>query len=221
MNILVIAPHPDDEVLGCGGIIAKRVAQGHRVCVCIVTEGKPPMYSKKYVQHEEKEIKNAHKNLGIEETIMLKFPSAHLDKIARHKINDALIDIVKLFEPDEVFIPHIGDIHKDHQIVAESSMVALRPRSTQSIKRILSYEVLSETDWNIPNSINAFIPNIYEDISEYIDKKIESILMYKSQLHKYPEARSIEGINALAVHRGVTVGVNKAEAFMLIREVAR
>lgn len=123
-------------------------------------------------------------------------------------------------QPDEVFIPHRGDMHRDHQIAADAAMVALRPNRSHKVKRVLAYEVLSETDWNIPNTQNAFIPNVYEDITKQINFKLMAMEGYKSQLREYPAARSLEGIKALAVHRGVTVGVKYAEAFMLIREVA-
>lgn len=219
MNVLVIAPHPDDEILGCGGIIAKRVNEGHNVTICIVTEGKSPMYSKDFVLSEENEIANAHTRIGVKNTILLKFPSALLDTVPQHEINDKLSEVVDLVKPDEVFIPHFGDIHRDHQIVAEASMVALRPNKKHIIKKILAYEVLSETDWNIHNSANSFNPNVYEDISDFFNSKSEAFMMYQSQVREYPSARSIKGIQGLALHRGAVAGVGLAEAFMLMREI--
>ena len=217
MTALVIAPHPDDEILGCGGVIAKRAEAGDDVWVCIMSEGKRPMYSKEFIKEEFREMQIAHSNVGVGHFIRVALPTARLDTIPQYKLNGILTDIVDTVQPDEVFIPHRGDMHRDHQIVADAAMVALR---SHKVKRVLAYEVLSETDWNIPNTQNAFIPNVYEDITKQINFKLMAMEGYKSQLREYPAARSLEGIKALAVHRGVTVGVKYAEAFMLIREVA-
>lgn len=219
MNVLVIAPHPDDEVLGCGGVMAKRASAGDEVWVCIVSEGKQPMYSEKFIINEENEMKDAHKKLGVAHCITLRFPTALLDTIPQHEINDKLSEVVDMVRPDEVYIPHHGDVHRDHQIVADASMVALRPNREHKTGRILAYETVSETDWNISNQQNAFIPNVYEDINGYMLDKVEAMRAYRSQLQEEPEARSISSIVSLATHRGNTVGMECAEAFMLIREV--
>lgn len=220
MTVLVIAPHPDDEVLGCGGVIAKRAAAGDEVWVCVVTEGKTPMYSEEFIRNEDSEMRNAHRKLGVAHAITLKLPSAMLDSVPQHEINEKLTEVVDMVKPDEVFIPHHGDIHIDHQIVADAAMVSLRPNGKNKVRRILAYETMSETDWNTPNIQNAFIPNVYEDISEYVVQKTEALMMYRSQVQEYPAARSPIGIQGLALHRGATVGMESAEAFMLIREVA-
>lgn len=220
MTVLVIAPHPDDEILGCGGIMAKRAESGDDVWVCVMSEGKSPMYSKEFIKEEFREMQIAHSNVGVGHFIRMELPTAMLDTIPQYKLNGILTDIVDTVQPDEVFIPHRGDMHRDHQIVADAAMVAVRPNRSHKVKRVLAYEVLSETGWNIPNTQNAFIPNVYEDITKQINFKLMAMEGYRSQLREYPAARSLEGIKALAVHRGVTVGVKYAEAFMLIREVA-
>ena len=219
MKVLVIAPHPDDEILGCGGVMAKRISSGDDVSICIVSEGKEPMYSKDFIKIERKEMAMAHGKIGKLSVLKAGFPSAMLDTVPQYKLNDTLTDFVNTIKPDEVFIPHKGDVHRDHQIVSDAALVAVRPNREHKISRVLAYEVLSETDWNIPNPSNAFIPNVYEDISEYIQLKKEAMLEYSSQLKIYPSARTIEGIEALAMHRGVIVGFRYAEAFMLVREV--
>lgn len=220
MTVLVIAPHPDDEVLGCGGVIAKRAKAGDDVWVCTVTEGKSPMYSEEFVQNEEVEMQNAHRKLGVAHSILLRLPSAMLDTLPQHEINEKLAEVIDTVKPDEVFIPHHGDVHRDHQIVADAAMVALRPNGKNPVRRILAYETMSETDWNIPNTQNAFVPNVFEDISEFVVQKAEALMMYRSQAQVYPAARSPIGIQGLALHRGATVGMESAEAFMLVREVA-
>lgn len=221
MNTLVISPHPDDEIIGCGGIIAKRALQGNNVYVCIVSNGCPPLYSEEYNQSEMEEMKKAHGILGIKKSFVLGFPSAMLDKVEQYKINTAIEDVVEHTKAEEVFIPHSGDIHKDHKIVSAASLVALRPRPGTKVKRVLSYEVLSETDWDGPFAHNAFIPNVYEDITGTIQAKTEAFKEYKSQIKPFPSARSAEAVKALSMHRGAVVGFNNAEAFMLIREIVR
>lgn len=219
MNVLVIAPHPDDEILGCGGTIAKRVAEGHDVYICVVTKGCEPLFHEELVEQGRSECRAADKYLGVKETIFLDFPAAMLEEVPRYKLNDGILSVVQRVKPDEVYIPHRGDMQIDHKMVVDAAMVALRPKYEHRVRRIYAYETLSETGWDIPNTVNEFIPNVYEDISATLDKKIEAMRMFKSQLAEFPNARSIGAIEALVRFRGATVTVNAAEAFMLIREI--
>ena len=122
-------------------------------------------------------------------------------------------------EPDEVYIPHVGDMQKDHQIVNEAVMVAVRPKYEHKVYAVYAYETLSETEWNIPNTINAFIPTVYHDISGFLEKKKQALSCFKTQLSEFPNPRSLKAVDALAKYRGSTAGVRAAEAFVLIREI--
>ena len=122
-------------------------------------------------------------------------------------------------QPEIVYIPHRGDINKDHRLVFDAAMVAARPKPGSPIKEILSYETLSETGWSAPFVENAFIPNVYVDISETLEIKLRAISAYKKELKEFPHPRSLEAISALAKLRGSSIGVGAAEAFMLIREL--
>lgn len=219
MNVLVIAPHPDDEILGCGGTIAKRVAEGHDVYVCIITKGCEPLFYEDIVEQCRSECREASAYLGVKETIFLDFPAAMLENVPRYKLNDAIVQVIQRVKPDEIFIPHRGDMQLDHKMTVDAAMVALRPKYEHVVKRIYAYETLSETGWDTPNCVNEFIPTVYESISETLDNKIGAMGVYKSQLAEFPNARSIDAIRALAQYRGATVSVSAAEAFMLIREV--
>ena len=219
MNVLVIAPHPDDEVLGCGGTIAKRVEEGHSVYVCVVTKGCEPLFHEEYVEQGRSECREADKYLGVKETIFLDFPAAMLEEVSRYKLNGALLQVVQKVKPDEVYIPHRGDMQIDHKMVVDAAMVALRPKYERAVKRIYAYETLSETGWDIPNTVNEFIPTVYEDISETIDKKLIAMNIFKSQLADFPAVRSLGAIEALAKYRGATIGAMAAESFTLIREI--
>jgi LmbE family N-acetylglucosaminyl deacetylase len=216
MKILIIAPHPDDEVLGCGGTIAKHTKQGDEVYLCIVTKAYVPDWSEEFLKNRPKEIEKANKILGIEKTYFLDYPTVKLDTIPQKELNEAISKVVNEVKPDIVYIPHKGDLNKDHRLVFESSLVATRPIN-HKVKRILSYETLSETEWG--QTIEPFIPSVYVDISETFEKKIEAMKAYESELKQYPHPRSSEIVEALAKKRGSEVGVKFAEAFILIREI--
>lgn len=218
-KILVIAPHPDDEILGCGGTIIKNIAQGNEVYICIVTKGCQPLFKPERTVINQRDARMCHEHLGIKKTFFLDFPAAMLEKVERHTLNDKILDIIKETNPNEVFIPHWGDMQKDHQIVADAAMVALRPKYHPQVKKIYGYETMSETAWNAPNTQNEFIPNVYVDISEYLEAKKNALSFFTLQISSFPDARSIGAIEALARYRGALMGMRAAEAFMLIREL--
>lgn len=219
MDVLVIAPHPDDEILGCGGTIAKHVTNGDDVYVAIVTKGTSPMFSPEIIEKGRDECKKADSFLGVKETRFLDFPAAKMEEIPRYKLNDAFITVIQEIRPNIVYLPHRGDMQLDHKMTVDAAMVALRPKYDHIVKKIYAYETVSETGWDIPNLTNEFIPTMYNDISEYIEKKIKALSFFESQVADYPNARSLKAVEALAIFRGTTVNVAAAEAFMVIREI--
>jgi len=219
MKVLVIAPHPDDEVIGAGGMIANRAEEGHEVYVCVVTKAFPPLFSEEIVEQARNECREADRSLGVKETSFLDFPAVMLETVPRYELNGGIANVIQRIKPDEVYIPHRGDMQFDHKMVVDASMVALRPKYEHVVRRIYAYETLSETGWDIPNTTNEYIPTVYEDITKTIDRKIAAMNMFKSQLGEFPDARSIGAIEALARYRGATVGIRAAEAFSLIREI--
>ncbi len=219
MKILVIAPHPDDEVLGCGGTIAKHVKNEDEVFVAIVTKGCEPIFSLDSVEQVRTECREANKYLGVKSTIFMDFPATMIESIPRYEFNGAFIKLIKDIKPDIVYLPHRGDMQIDHKMVVDAAMVALRPRYEHVVKKILVYETLSETGWDVPNTINEFIPTVYVDISDYLDKKIKAFAIYKSQMMEYPNVRSEDTIRMLAKLRGSMMNLHAAEAFSVIREI--
>lgn len=219
MNVLVIAPHADDEILGVGATMAKHIDKGEKVYICIVTIGIEPLFDEAYMGKLRNETKRAHQILGIKETFFLELPAVMLEQVHRYEINGKLSDLVQKIKPDIVYIPHFGDMQKDHQIIAEAAMVAVRPKYEHKIREVYAYETLSETEWNIPHCANAFMPNVYSDVSDYLDVKLEAMKCFESQLSDFPNPRSLEAIEALAKYRGSTINVKAAEAFVLIREI--
>lgn len=216
-KILVFAPHPDDEILGVGGTIAKRIKDGDEVYVCIITKGYPPLFFD--CTQTQKNSINCHTFLGIKKTLFLNFPAVGLESVKRYELNGKILDVIKSITPDEVYIPHIGDMQKDHQITVDACMVALRPKYFPQVKRIYSYETLSETDWNIPSVTNAFIPNVFVNIEDTIEIKKKALTFYADQINEFPDARSVGAIDALARYRGALMHWKAAEAFMLIRDL--
>lgn len=216
-KILVIAPHPDDEVLGCGGTIAKYSKQGDEVYLCVVTKAYTPEWSEEFIRNRPKEVEAVRKILGIKKVHFLDFPTVKLDTISQKKLIEAISGVIKTVGPEILYLPHMGDINKDHRLIFESALVASRPFSAPTIKKTLSYETISETEYGMMFGI--FIPNVYEDISGTFNLKIKAMKVYENQLKSFPYPRSLEAIEALAKKRGSESRFELAEAFMLIREL--
>lgn len=216
MRILVFAPHNDDEVLGVGGTMAKLAKQGHEVYVCEVTAW---LENPNGYQGIQKQAVQAHNILGCKESYFLNLPVVRLKEIPTREKNKQFNEIVESVKPEIAFIPHIGDMHVDHAETNQAAMVSLRPLDNPQLKAIYAYETLSETEWNIPNASNVFIPNVWSDITESFDLKIEAMKCFTTQLRLFPHPRSLEAMEALARLRGSTVGVGYAEAFSLIRRI--
>ncbi len=215
MRVVIIAPHNDDEILGAGGTMAKLAGIGHEVIVCEVTAGD---IDDEMVQLQKEEAIASHELMGVK-THFMDLPVVGLRELATKELNGAFQKHLLELGPDIVFIPHKGDMHIDHRMTAEAAMVALRPVTFPNLKAVYAYETLSETGWNTPSVDNAFIPNMFVDITGQIDIKLEAMKRHASQLCDWPHPRSLETIKALAMHRGNTVCRKYAEAFMVIREI--
>jgi LmbE family N-acetylglucosaminyl deacetylase len=219
MRVLVIAPHPDDEVLGCGGTMIKHVSEGDEVYLCVVTKAYPPEWPEDEIRERRDEVLKVNNILGTKKTYFLDLPTVKLDTIPQKELNEAIAKVINKLQPEIVYIPHGGDVNSDHRLVFEAAMVAIRPRPALAIRKVLCYETLSETEWAAPLAENAFMPNLYVDISGVLATKLKAMSEYKSELKEFPHPRSLEAISALAKIRGATIGVKAAEAFMLIREI--
>jgi len=211
MKILVIAAHPDDEVIGMGATIKKLSGKNH-IHLCVVSEGATAQYNdKKMIQVRQESCKKSGKILGISNITFLDFPDMKLDMIPHLEINVAIEKVIAKTKPDIIYTTPYNDLNKDHLIVFESTLVAARPVS-RSIKEILCYELPGFTK-------NPFKPNMYVDITNQLVHKIKAFKMYKSEIKKYPHPRSIKSIENLSIQRGVESGLRNAEGFELIKRI--
>lgn len=215
MKILIIAAHPDDEVLGCGGIIRKYSKNGVKVYTLILTTGLSIRYKDGVKTDIRKAVLNCADILGVTKTFIKELPVLGLDKIPLQKIVKEIEEVLNEIKPDIVFTHNKGDINQDHKIVTEATLIALRPK-TKFVKAIYSYEIPSSTDW-ITDRENIFIPNKFIDIGKELKDKIKAFKCYKSEIEKWPHSRSEEGLKALAEYRGMQSFQKSAEAFCLIR----
>lgn len=222
-RILVIAPHADDEILGCGATMAKAAANGDQIYVLICTNasiGAPELFSSEMIKIVRSEALTAHNIVGVKETFFLELPAPMLDQYPSYKITNEIIPIIKRYKIDTIYLPHRGDCHKDHRVIHEATMVACRPLMNCTVKRVYAYETLSETEWGEPNALDFFIPTKYNTFSEEeFSLKLEAMRCFKSQLYSFPASRSIEAIEALAKYRGASVSSVRAEAFEVLREI--
>lgn len=216
---LVVAPHPDDEVLGAGGTMARLSDTGAPVFVAVVTKGLAPQFSSESVAETRNEAMAAHSALGVSETFWLDQPAAQLAETPHSELNAALGNIITQVAPDTLLLPFLGDIHIDHTLVFLSSLVASRPNRPEFPRCILAYETLSETNWNAPYITPGFTPNVFVDISDTLERKLAAMRMFRSQLREAPNERSCETLEALAVLRGSTVHRRAAEGFVQVRRL--
>ena len=218
-RVLVVAAHSDDEALGCAGTLRKYIMQGAFVKVCFLTNGVGARdASKDEITTRDIAASRALTSLGIEEWVGYDFPDNCLDTVPLIKIVKSIEELTKKFKPDLILTHHFSDLNIDHRRALEAVLVATRPEPGQSVKEIWSFEVLSSTEWSFSLS-RCFQPNIFVDVSEYMDSKIEACLSYSEEFRPAPHSRSIEHVKALAAHRGFSVGVPYAEAFELVRSL--
>lgn len=224
-GILVIAPHADDEVLGVGGTLARAVAEGVETTVAVMTghgDDPHPFWHREVWDTVRAECRVATLDVLKINRLILRddLPAALLDSTPGYRSNNAVLEVLRDVAPDEVYIPFVHDLQRDHQVIAHACFVALRGYLGPgiSVRRVLAYEVLSETHLLNPYLFAPFEPNVYVDISDHLEVKLQAMRAYVSQLQPAGQPRSIASLEALATLRGAAVGVPYAEGFLLLRE---
>jgi len=216
---IVVAPHPDDEVLGVGGTLLRRKAEGVKVAWLIVTAiSVESGWSEEKVIKRSGEIRRVTELFDFDEVFILNFPTTQLDRLPMGDLVTEISKVFKSFEPEEVFVPHPSDIHTDHRIVFDAVASCSKWFRYPSIKRILAYETLSETDFGLGID-QCYRPNVFVNISPYLSEKLRAMSIYSSEVGEFPFPRSHEAIRSLAALRGVASGFEGAEAFMLLKEI--
>jgi LmbE family N-acetylglucosaminyl deacetylase len=225
-RILVVAPHADDETLGVGGTIARRVAEGHDVHVAVVTghgDDPHPLWPRSLWDRIRGEARAAMDVLGVGANALHfeEIPAAMVADQPVHVVNRTIGAVVEKIEPDVLYVPFLYDLHKDHREVFHALSVAWRSSSKvgRKIAAVYCYEVQSETHWNAPYLEAGFVPNTWVDIGAHVETKLRALACYASQIRPAPDARSLDAVRALAVWRGSQQGMAAAEAFVCVRRL--
>jgi LmbE family N-acetylglucosaminyl deacetylase len=219
-TILVVSAHPDDDVLGCGGVIAKHASFGDKVHLIFMTNGISARDTALEIDISNRQIstqKAAH-ILGIESMQQFDFPDNKMDTVPLLDVVQSIEGVVSRLQPEIIYTHHIGDLNVDHQVVHKAVMTSCRSQPGFCVKSIYAFEVLSSTEWQTPGYL-PFTPNVFIDISNQIQIKRKALKVYNQEMRPMPHTRNIDNVIRLNALRGNTVGVDYAEAFMLLRSM--
>lgn len=219
-NILVISVHPDDETLGAGGTLLKHKSSGDRIFWLNITGiHEEQGFTKDDIYYRNAILDKVSKVYEFDDFIDLNLPSMELDKYSQKELVEKISNVIKTIKPSILYIPFKDDVHTDHQIVFKACWSASKSFRYPFIKRVLMMETISETDFAVPTQSSWFIPNVFVDITDHMDKKIEIIKIYEKELGAHPFPRNIDNIKALATYRGSMCNSKYAESFMLLKEI--
>ena len=220
MRVLAVSAHPDDETLGCSGTLLKHGANGDEIFWLIATQAHEPQWSAECIKRKAVEVDKVAEAYGIKRCFKLGLPTVRLDTIPQSDLIEKIREVISEAKPEVVYLVHCGDVHSDHQAVFAATMAVLKPfyMARYGVRRVLSYETLSSTEAAPPHPNAVFIPNVFSDVTPHIERKLEIMALYETEIQPDPMPRSPSAIRALARYRGATIGTEYAEAFMLVRE---
>lgn len=224
MRILVIAAHPDDEIYGMGGTVAKLSSQGHEVHVLIVTDGCTAQYAGRpdlpeIIERKHAEALEANRLLGVKQVHFGTFPDMRLDTVPHVEVNRLIEETMDTVVPEIVYTHFYGDVNLDHQMVYRSTLVAVRPVPGQSVRELYCYRVPSSTEWSPQLEHTAFLPNVMVEIGDFADVKEQALLTYQTEARAYPHPRSPRYVRETDRARGLEWGLGPAEAFLQLRKI--
>jgi LmbE family N-acetylglucosaminyl deacetylase len=224
-SVLVVAAHPDDEILGCGGTMTRLAREGHQVRIAILAEGMSSRYAHRedadprQLQHLHARALQAADKVGAKEVVLCKLPDNRLDTVPLLEVVKLVEELVAKFMPEVIYTHHPGDLNVDHGVVHRAVLTATRPVAEQCVKEIYAFEVPSSTEWAFQRLEPSFRPNVFVDITETLETKIEALACYDTETRKFPHPRSAEALRAIATRWGSVAGLQAVEAFELIRSV--
>jgi LmbE family N-acetylglucosaminyl deacetylase len=218
-RVLVVAPHPDDESLGCGGTLLKHKHRGDELHWLIFTDmAASGQYSEGEISQRAEQVKLVAARYDFKTVSHLHFPPAQLDHLPKSELVAEATSVVQNIQPQIIYLPYRNDVHSDHEVVFDICVAATKQFRLPCVNEILAYETISETDFSLkPNTM--FNPNYFVDINEYLQEKLDIVSIYASELGEFPFPRSLEAIEAMAKYRGVQANSKAAEAFMLLKKV--
>jgi len=219
MKMLIIAPHPDDETIGAGGTIARHIALGDEVFWCVVTQAYSPPWPKETLQKAREQIDAVTEFYSFKKIYCLGYPTVKLNTVPHIELCNALRSVIDEIKPDIVYTTSRNDINLDHRIVYDCTLIATRPLPGNMVRRVLSYEIGYTNHFGVPSGAAMFQPNVFVNISEYLETKLKAMRFYETELRQMPHPRCIESIRLLAQERGLCVGFAAAECFELVREL--
>jgi len=220
MKVIIISAHPDDEILGCGGTLLKHKVNGDEIFWVIITNMLENYgFSQKQIETRQQEIETIKNMLEASSVYKLNYPSMDIDSNSINKIIPQISDIFNQIQPEVIYLMNRSDAHSDHRITFDAVMACTKSFRYPSIKKVLMYECISETEFAPALPEKVFIPNYFVDISSFLEKKLAIMQIYESELGEHPFPRSLKNIEALATFRGASVGVEYAEAFQLLKYI--
>lgn len=225
-RVLVVAAHPDDEVLGCGGTILRHTSNADIVRILILAEGVTSRDPSRNKEKHHMELAKLHadsteaaKRLGAESVRLCSFPDNRMDRLDLLDVVKEVEQEISAFQPNIVYTHHSGDVNIDHRITHDAVITACRPLPGNPVKTLLFFEILSSTEWQIPSPGRIFAPNWFVNIEEELEEKLNALHCYASEMREFPHPRSYESVRSLASYRGTTIGCKYAEAFSLGRKI--
>ncbi len=224
-SILVVAAHPDDEILGCGATMTRLAREGHEVRIAIIAEGMSSRYAhreeadQQQLRHLHTRAQQAADMVGAKELVLCKLPDNRLDTVPLLDVVRTVEELVERFRPETIYTHHPGDLNVDHGVVHRAVLTATRPVSGQCVREVYAFEVPSSTEWAFQHIEPSFRPNVFVDVADSLETKIAALGCYDTETRNFPHPRSAEALRAIATRWGSVVGLQAVEAFELIRAV--
>jgi len=219
MRVLIVSAHPDDETIGAGGTILRHADRGDELYWVVVTRAYNPPWTDEQIRRAYDQVTEVKDLLGVAEVFRLDFPTVKLNTVPNMELTSALQKVVDQVRPEVVYTTPRDDLNMDHRIVHDATLVATRPLPGAPVRRVLSYEISPTCRYGLPSGGRTFQPNVFVDISAQLDRKLRVIEAYRTEIQQFPHPRSVRGLEMIARERGLSVGLEAAECFELIRQI--